>query len=92
MVFKVLIEKNAQLDIEKIIRSGNKSDIKKLGLFLKELTINPFEGNGKPEQFKYELADYWSRRINKKDRLIYRVEDEIVTVIVVSALGHYYDK
>jgi hypothetical protein len=30
--------------------------------------------------------------INKKDRLLYRVKEEIVTVVVISAMGHYSDK
>ncbi|WP_245758433.1 type II toxin-antitoxin system YoeB family toxin [Paenimyroides ummariense] len=47
---------------------------------------------GQPEQLKYELAGYWSSRINQKDRIVYRVEEEIVMVYVVSAMGHYHDK
>jgi toxin YoeB len=39
---------------------------------------------------KYNFNGYWSRRINQKDRMIYRVEEEIVTVIIV--MGHYSDK
>ncbi|HAT75908.1 MAG TPA: type II toxin-antitoxin system mRNA interferase toxin, RelE/StbE family, partial [Flavobacterium sp.] len=31
-------------------------------------------------------------RINQKDRMIYKVEEDIVTVFVVSAMGHYSDK
>lgn len=52
----------------------------------------PETGTGKPERLKYDLSAYWSRRINKSDRLIYRIEDKIITVTVVSALGHYDDK
>lgn len=51
-----------------------------------------YSGTGQPEQLKYELSRYWSRRINKKDRIVYSVEDHIVTVTIVSALGHYGDK
>ncbi|WP_457133250.1 type II toxin-antitoxin system YoeB family toxin [Mucilaginibacter sp. UYNi724] len=47
---------------------------------------------GNPEQLKYELAGFWSRRINRKDRLIYKVEEDIVMVFVVSAMGHYNSK
>ncbi len=50
-------------------RSGNKSNILKIEQILKELTENPFEGTGNPEPLKYNLAGYWSRRINKKDRI-----------------------
>jgi toxin YoeB len=38
---------------------------------------------------KYELAGFWSRRINQKDRLIYKVEEDLVIVFVISAMGHY---
>jgi toxin YoeB len=46
-------------------------------------------GTGNPEALKYELIGFWSRRINQKDRLIYKVEHETVTVYVISAMGHY---
>ncbi|MEQ8241623.1 MAG: Txe/YoeB family addiction module toxin [Cyclobacteriaceae bacterium] len=54
--------------------------------------MHPYLGTGKPEALKYDLEGYWSRRINKKDRLIYKVVDEIVTVTIVSAKGHYGQK
>ena len=57
-----------------------------------ELIDNPFEGYGNPEALKYECSGYWSRRINAKDRMIYKVEENIVTVTIVSAMGHYSDK
>lgn len=40
-------------------------------------------------RLKGDLAGLWSRRIDKGNRLIYRIEDEMVTVFVVSAKGHY---
>ena len=72
--------------------SGNKSTIKKIEKILLELTENPFLGEGQPEELKHNFKGYWSRRINQKDRIIYRVEADIVTVFVVSAMGHYSDK
>ncbi len=90
--FRVRIEKLAIKHIEKHFKSGNKSVVKKIEVILKELSVHPYEGVGKPEQLKGELSRFWSRRLNKKDRIIYKVEDEIVTVFVISALGHYEDK
>ena len=74
------------------MKSGNQSSIKKIAKILEELTENPFEGVEKPEALKHELSGLWSREINKKDRLLYRVKEEIVTVVVISAMGHYSDK
>ena len=56
-----------------------------------ELSNAPYEGTGNPEPLKYQLAGYWSRRINKKDRFIYKVYESKVVVLVVSAIGHYGD-
>ncbi|WP_323670615.1 Txe/YoeB family addiction module toxin [Pedobacter sp. PF22-3] len=57
-----------------------------------ELHIHPEIGVGNPERLKFELSGLWSRRINQKDRLIYKIEDEVVTVTIISALGHYGDR
>lgn len=70
-------------------KSGNKASIKKLEKILKELSTTPFEGTGKPEALKHDLSGYWSRRVNHNDRLIYKVSEQKVTVLILSALGHY---
>ena len=82
----------AKKELQDHFKSGNKSTIKKIEKILLELTEHPFFGEGQPEELKYDFKGYWSRRINKKDRMVYRVEEEIVTVYVVSAMGHYSDK
>lgn len=73
-------------------KSGNKATINKIEKILIELSEHPLEGTGNPEQLKYELKGLWSRRLNLKDRIIYSIDNEIVTVEIVSALGHYGDK
>ena len=82
----------ARKDLKDHYKSGNKATIKKIEKILLELTENPFLGEGQPEELKHNLKGYWSRRINQKDRMIYRVQEEIVTVVIVSAMGHYSDK
>jgi len=59
---------------------------------LKELEDHPYVGTGNPEPLKHELSGKWSRRINQKDRMVYEVKEKIVTVEVLSAMGHYSDK
>jgi len=75
-----------------IRKSGDKSSIKRIEQILEELSIHPETGIGKPEKLKFNLSGYWSRRINKKDRLVYKIEKEIITVTVISAIKHYNDK
>ena len=58
--------------------------------FLEELKETPYTGAGNPEQLKYDLGGYWSRRINKKDRLVYEIiEEPERKVVIVSALVLY---
>ncbi len=48
---------------------------------IKSCDRTPFSGIGKPEPLKGNLSGFWSRRINKEHRLIYKVENEIITII-----------
>ena len=73
-------------------KAGNLATIKKINSILLELSINPYEGIGKPEELKYDLKGFLSRRINQKDRMIYYVSEQTVIVEVISAMGHYDDK
>lgn len=72
-------------------KSGNKTIIRKIERFIEELSDHPYIGTGKPERLKGDV-DIWSRRIDKKNRLLYKVEEEKVLVLVLSLLGHYDDK
>ena len=63
--------------------------IAKIILLIEDIKKNPFRGLGKPEHLKHEVPPCWSRRINKKDRLVYRVKRNQIEII--SILGHYND-
>ena len=52
---------------------------------------DPFNGIGKPEPLKYKYASFWSRRIDKSNRLIYQVLKDN-RIIIHQCKGHYYDK
>lgn len=86
------VEKHAKKDLETRFRSGDKASIKRINQIFIELSEHPEIGIGKPEKLKFDLSGYWSRQINRKDRLIYKIEENIVTVTIISALGHYGDK
>lgn len=74
------------------LKKSEPQAFKKLEKLLKELRIHPFSGTGKPELLKHDLKGYWSRRITHKHRLVYRVDEEKILVIIASAQGHYFDK
>ena len=54
---------------------------------IKDIQRTPYEGIGKPEALKYDLAGYWSRRIDREHRLVYKVDRD--TVIIISCKYHY---
>lgn len=91
--YRVVFENDqAQKHLSAIKKSGHLSDIKKVEKIIRELSETPYTGTGKPEIMKHRLSGIWSRRINKKDRIVYMVKDDIFIVYVLSAKGHYYDK
>jgi len=51
----------------------NKKVLGAINDLIKDITRSPFKGLGKPEPLKYKLQGWWSRRITRQDRLVYRV-------------------
>ncbi len=90
--YKIIKTKQVDKDLKKHLKSGHKASIKRIEQIFIELTKHPYSGIGNPKALKYDLSGYWSREINEKDRLIYQINDEIITVSVVSAMRHYTDK
>ena len=68
-------------------QSTDKKILKKINSLLKDIKREPFEGIGKPEPLKYELAGCWSRRISDEHRLVYMVDD--TSISIVSCRYHY---
>lgn len=56
---------------------------------LLEIAETPYTGKGKPEQLVGNLSDYWSRRINVKERIVYCVDEETQTVFIRALRDHY---
>jgi toxin YoeB len=90
--YSLEISTKARKELQVHYNSGNKSVIRKIEHIFLELSNTPYEGTGNPEALKYRLSGYWSRRINHKDRIIYKVYEDKVVVLIVSAIGHYGDK
>lgn len=65
----------------------DKKTLKRINELIKSVQRTPFEGIGKPEGLRENLAGFWSRRIDEKNRLVYAVTDEEITII--SCRYHY---
>ncbi len=66
---------------------GNNKMIKRINKLIKDIERHPFNGLGKPEPLKYELAGKWSRRITAEHRLVYVVQDN--QLFIYSVIDHY---
>ena len=65
----------------------DKKTVKKINELLKDASRTPFEGKGKPEPLKHNLAGFWSRRITAEHRLVYAVTEE--ALLIASCRYHY---
>lgn len=84
---ELVIEDGAKQDLRYFKRLGDQSLMRKISRLFMELAEHPETGTGKPEQLKGDLSEYWSRRINREHRIIYRIEED--TVFILSLKGHY---
>lgn len=92
MTYALEFSNTAKKDIEKHKKSGDRATLKKIKVLLLELMEHPTTGTGQPEMLKHQLSGLYSRRINKKHRLVYSINDNVVTVHVLSAWSHFGDK
>lgn len=65
----------------------DKKKLKRINTLIKETLRDPCEGIGSPEPLKHELKGFWSRRIDKEHRLVYRYTE--LELLIVSCRYHY---
>ena len=70
-------------------QTQDKKTMKRINALIKDMQRNLFEGIGKPEPLKGNCNGWWSRRIDEKNRIVYREKDGVV--IIASCKGHYND-
>lgn len=65
----------------------DKKIIKRINLLIKDIERNYYDDIGKPEPLKGNLSGWWSRRIDDTNRLVYRINNNILEI--VSCKTHY---
>ncbi|MBY5958662.1 Txe/YoeB family addiction module toxin [Membranicola marinus] len=76
-------------EYEKLRQKNKKLHIKLLKILVEMQRSNPWEGTGKPEMLKGEYSGLWLRRLNAKDRLIYRFDEKTIYIFAIG--GHFDD-
>ena len=87
MSFFIEFSDEAKKDILFFQKAGDKSILIKIKSLILNIQENPFSGIGKPEPLKHQFTGLWSRRINREHRMIYKVDQELITIL--SLKGHY---
>jgi len=72
-------------------QTQDRKTLNKINKLIKDVIRNGNTGIGHPEPLKHELQGYWSREIDEKNRLIYKILDN-GNVIIAQCKGHYKDK
>jgi addiction module toxin, txe/yoeB family len=88
-MYQVVLTDKAKEGAKKLSKNEPQA-YKKLLKLITELENHPTIGTGQVEQLKGNLSGYWSRRITKKHRLIYRVTEEQIQVTVINTYDHDY--
>ena len=65
----------------------DKKLLKRINLLINDCLRHPFEGIGKPEPLRGPLSGWWSRRINREHRLVYKFDGE--NLIIAQCRYHY---
>ncbi len=65
----------------------DKKTLKRINMLIQSIMRTPFEGEGKPEELRGDLAGKWSRRIDSQNRIVYCIENG--TVIIIQCRTHY---
>lgn len=67
----------------------DRKTLKRIFALLKDIERNGNEGIGKPERLTGNLSGYWSRRIDEYNRLVYKIEDDMIKIAQCGS--HYRD-
>ncbi len=71
-------------------RRTDKKKLKRINTLINDITRHPFAGMGDPEPLRHNWSGYWSRRIDRQHRLVYKAPEETEeTVYIVQCRYHY---
>ena len=69
----------------------DKKTLRRINRLIEDIGRNGNDGIGKPELLRGDLSGWWSRRIDEKNRLVYRLIGN-GTVEILQCRGHYGDQ
>ena len=70
-------------------QNQDKKTLKRINRLLQDIDRNGYNCTGKPEPLSGDLAGYWSVRIDEKNRIVFRILDDVLEIIQCGS--HYGD-
>ena len=86
---KLQFSKEAWQDFSSWLTEDKKT-LNRILKLLEDIQRNGYRGIGKPEQLSGNLSGYWSRRIDDDNRIVYRIQQDIIEIVQCGS--HYQDK
>ena len=87
-MYIIVFTEEAKKDLVELHKKAPRA-VSKLSKLLDEVREHPRTGTGQVEQLKGYDGSVYSRRITKEHRLVYKIYDGVVEVLVLSTFGHY---
>ena len=87
-MYTLVFTEDAKKDLKELSKKAPLA-LAKISKLLEEVREHPRTGTGQVEQLKGYDGSVYSRRITKEHRLVYKIYDEVVEVLVLSTFGHY---
>ncbi len=87
-MYTIVFSESAKRDLKELQKKAPLA-LPKLAKLLDELKAHPRTGTGQVEPLKGYDGTVYSRRITKEHRLVYKIYDDVVEVLILSTFGHY---
>lgn len=71
-------------------QTEDRKTLKRINNLIKDIERNKYDGIGKPERLSGDLSAYWSRRIDDANRIVYRIDGDVIKIVQCGS--HYRDK
>ncbi|PRY69214.1 Txe/YoeB family addiction module toxin [Halomonas ventosae] len=62
-------------------QSRDKKTLKRINTLIKDIQRQPFDGLGDPEPLRHQWSGYWSRRIDREHRLVYKITEGAIVIV-----------
>ena len=71
-------------------QTQDKKTLRRINNLIRDIDRNGYQSMGKPEALSGDLSGFWSVRIDKQNRIVFRIRDGVLEIAQCGS--HYRDK